>query len=305
MAIKPVAKPAAIPPVEDLKAEYFSLILRLLYRLYFSMALLSNVKLTIIFILKQFNFSHKMSQSQRIPHYGLEKCTLHELWSMAKEMDLPIRRKKADMVSEISRAFEEYEDYLKRKVQKYTRIKQLGNKGKEGITYLVVSEENKQKYAMKTFRKTKSSATLKKEYKLQKIASRAGVAPRVYEYDTISKYIVMDVMDKHLIDVMDKQKGHLHKYQQQRIIDIFKTLDKCGVFHGDANLANYMVKDKIIYMIDFGFSKNIDKRLERKLGTHEPNFKIDASRFYFEAQGSQMSNFCVSVASPTCPRIGS
>jgi predicted Ser/Thr protein kinase len=174
------------------------------------------------------------------------------------------------MITDISAAFSEYEDYRRDKVDRYTKVRQLGNRGKEGTTYLVTDEKG-QELAMKTFRKTKSSATLKKEYKLQKKGGKAGVSPRVYGYDQVSKYIVMDVMDRHLLDVMRDQKGVLRKYQQKRILDIYHKLDEIGVFHGDANLANYMLKGREIYIIDYGFAKPIDDRLCRKLGTKTPN----------------------------------
>lgn len=212
--------------------------------------------------------------------YNLEKYTLQQLREMAREMDLRSRRSKTEMINDISTAFQEYENYHKEKIEKYTKIRQLGNKGKEGITYLVRDMEDSEtsgrpvEFAMKTFRKTKSSVTLKKEYKLQKLAGKAGVAPCVHTYDTVSKYILMDVMDRHLMDVIYDQKGTLHKYQQKRILEIFRILDEIGVFHGDANIANYMVKDKEIYLIDYGFAKEIDDRLLKSLKVKKPNSEL-------------------------------
>jgi predicted Ser/Thr protein kinase len=202
--------------------------------------------------------------------YNLEKYNLTELRKMAREMELPSRRSKTEMIDSISAAFREYEDYYKEKIAKYTRVKRLGNKGKEGITYLV-TDENGNEYAMKTFRKGKSSTTLRREYRLQREAAKLGISPMVKDYDTVSKYIVMDRMECHLLDVMRKQKGDLRRYQQKRILEIFDKLDQAKVFHGDANLANYMMVGKQIYIIDFGFAKEIDSRLTRKLGTNSPN----------------------------------
>jgi serine/threonine protein kinase len=131
----------------------------------------------------------------------LEQTSFENLKKMAKEMGLRNRRSKADYNADIQKAFGEYEKYKTNKIDKYTRIRQLGNKGKEGTTYLVVDNKNHE-FAMKTFRKAKSSKTLKMEYTLQKNAASVGVSPRVVEYDSISKYIVMEKMDEHLIDVM-------------------------------------------------------------------------------------------------------
>ena len=84
----------------------------------------------------------------------------------------------------------------------------------------------------------------------------------------------MTKMDYHLIDVMKKQKGILKQIQQKQILEIFKKLDEIGIFHADANILNYMIKDGKIYIIDFGMSKIIDDGLIKKLGTSTPNLNI-------------------------------
>ena len=81
-------------------------------------------------------------------------------------------------------------------------------------------------------------------------------------------------MDKHLIDIIQKQEGSLSKAHQKQIINIYKNLDNARVFHGDANLLNYMFKGKQLYIIDFGMSKEITNELVRKLGTTTPNLHI-------------------------------
>jgi len=103
--------------------------------------------------------------------YNLEKYNLTELRKMASRMDLPYRRSKTEMIKDISEAFFEYEEYKKEKVDKYIRHNQLGDKGKEGTTYLVTDTHGKE-YAMKTFRKGKSSSRLYTEYSLQKKAGK-------------------------------------------------------------------------------------------------------------------------------------
>lgn len=203
----------------------------------------------------------------------LEKISFGELKKMAKDMGLEIKRSRKEYITDIQKGFQEYESYLKNKVNKYSKIHQLGNKGKEGICFLV--KDNKEKeFAMKTFRKAKSSNTLKTEYTLQKIAAAVGIAPRVVEYDSVSKYIVMEKMDKHLTDIMKKQKGNLTKAQQLRIIEIYQKLDENLVFHGDSNILNYMIKDNKIYIIDFGFSKEINEKFIKKIGTDKPNMTL-------------------------------
>jgi serine/threonine-protein kinase len=154
----------------------------------------------------------------------------------------------------------------------YNVYEQLGNKGKEGITYLVSKDHDV--YAMKTFRKNKSSKKLLKESSLQQRASDYGIAPNVFDVNIEQKYIVMDKLDKHLLDYMRRDNGNLKKIYQLQIINILKTLDNAKVFHGDSNILNYMMKGKKMYIIDFGMAKKITKQLEKKLGTTTPNIDI-------------------------------
>ena len=97
----------------------------------------------------------------------LKNYSFSELKKMAKEMNLDSKKSKSEYIKDIQEAFQDYENYKTKKIDKYTRIRQLGNKGKEGTTYLVKDTKDRE-FAMKTFRKTKSSNTLKMEYILQK-----------------------------------------------------------------------------------------------------------------------------------------
>lgn len=206
-------------------------------------------------------------------YFCLENYTYAELKDMAKYMELNIKRSKSDLIKEITEAFREYETYKRDKLDKYIRGNQLGKKGKEGTTYQVTSKDGKV-YAMKTFRKQKSSVTLRKEAELQKLAADLGVSPNVIDIDTVSKYIVMEKMDCHLLDMVREQGGILSRKQQNDLIKIYKKLDKAGVFHGDANLLNYMYKDGKLYVIDFGMAREITFSLRKKLGTNNPNMDI-------------------------------
>ncbi len=203
----------------------------------------------------------------------LEGYTFSELKDMAATMDIPVKRSKLLLVTEIKEALREYERYKHTKLDKYERKEQLGNTGKEGTTYLVRSTDGKE-YAMKTFRKQKSSANLRKEADLQKRVADAGAAPNVLDIDTVSKYIVMERMDKHFIDVMKQQRGDIKESQQRQIITLYKKMDKAGVFHGDSNIMNYMLRKGKIYMIDFGMAKEISRSLVKTLGTSTPNMDI-------------------------------
>ena len=188
-------------------------------------------------------------------------------------MDIIIPKKKEDLIVEMLKCFKEYEKYKKEKVDKYEKIKQLGEKGKEGTTFLVKTKDGNE-YAMKTFRKTKSSDRLRKEAQLQEKASEFNISPKIIEIDTVSKYIVMEKMDEHLIDKMKKQDGNLTEKQQKQIIKIFKLLDTAKIFHADSNILNYMFKGKKLYVIDFGMSQLIDEKLIKKLGIDTPNLTL-------------------------------
>lgn len=200
----------------------------------------------------------------------LQEYTMIDLKKIAETMQIPVRRSKKEMIDDILSELKEYIAYKKDKLDRYIKKEKLGE-GKEGTTYLITDKKNNE-YAMKTFRSGKSINTLKKEYYLQKKAGDVEASPKVYNYDIVSKYIIMDKMDGHLYSlVAKKQKGKLKKEQQLRILEIFDKLDQAQVFHNDPNLANYMYKGDRIYIIDFGFAKEITPSLIKKLGTSRPN----------------------------------
>jgi tRNA A-37 threonylcarbamoyl transferase component Bud32 len=203
----------------------------------------------------------------------LEKFSCSELKQIAIQMGLLCPRGKDQLIKEITTAFKEYEIYKTEKIDKYCKGEQLGEKGKEGTTFLVTRKDGAE-YAMKTFKKQKSSSKMTKEAELQKLAADFGASPNVIDIDTVSKYIVMEKMDVHLVDLIKAQGGILTKQQQKHIISIYKKLDKAGVFHGDANLLNYMYKGNKMYIIDFGMAREITKALINSLGTEVPNMHI-------------------------------
>ena len=202
----------------------------------------------------------------------LNNLKFQELKDIAKDMHIEIPKKKDDLIVSILNCFKEYENYKKNNTDKYKIIKQIGNKGKEGVTYLCSTKDGIE-YAMKTFKKNKSSKNIKKEAFLQQKASEFDIAPKVIDVDTISKYIVMEKMSSHLYEYI-KKDGKLTEKQQKQIIRIYKGLDDAKIFHADSNILNYMYKDKKLYIIDFGMSKEIDEKLIKKLGTKTPNLDL-------------------------------
>lgn len=203
----------------------------------------------------------------------LHNLSYTDLKKIGEGMEIEIDRRKDKLIENILVCFRTYEEYRKEKIDKYKRVKQIGNKGKEGVTFLVKTTDGKQ-YAMKTFRKTKSSSRLRLEATLQEKAASVGISPQVIEIDTVSKYIVMEKLDKHLFDILKEQNGNITEEQQKQIIYIYKSLDEIGVFHGDSNILNYMFKKNKLYIIDFGMGKEIDSKLKKTLRTDTPNMSL-------------------------------
>lgn len=204
----------------------------------------------------------------------IKTLSFSELKEIAIEMGLDKQKSSQAYVDNITEAFKCYEDYKREKIDRYTKVEQLGEKGKEGVVYLVYDNKENRDCAMKCFRKSKSSVTLKKEVQLQSIAANAGVSPDVYDYDTVSNYIVMEKMDNNLFNILKKQKGKLSISYQKQMVNIFKKLDEVGVFHGDASPLNFMIKGKKLYIIDFGFAKPINMPLIKKYNSKSPNMKF-------------------------------
>lgn len=208
----------------------------------------------------------------------LEKYKISELKEFASDMNIEIGKcTKTELIEKLLIPLKEYEEYKIRREDRYERLEQLGKAGKEGVTYLV-RDKNGDEYAMKTFKKNKSSDGIILESELQHKASKMGIAPIIYDVDTVFNYIVMERLDMHLFDVMKKQNGELTKAQQNDVIRLFKKLDDCGIFHNDSNIMNYMYKisgdSKKLYLIDYGLSKEINEKLVTKLNTSKPNIKI-------------------------------
>lgn len=201
----------------------------------------------------------------------IKKLSYIELKNIASRMYLPKSKSKDECIKNIIDAFNEYENYKKKNIDKYTRIEQLGLAGKEGIVYKVVTK-GKKEYAMKTFKMSKSSKTIKLEAETQNVAAKCGISPKVISVDTVDNNIVMELLDKTLLETIINKNGKITKVVQEAIIDIICELDKCGIFHADPNPLNFMFdKNGKLYIIDFGYAKHIDQKLKKKLNTSYPN----------------------------------
>ncbi len=218
-----------------------------------------------------------MSSTTKLDYNRLDKNTVSQLRSAAKDMGIPryTTMNKEILLREIKVRFKNYEKYkCDENLNKYQRISQLGCKGKEGNVYLVKRNRSNREYAMKKFSSKKSGARIAQEAKLQKMGSQIGVSPKVIEYDPDAKFIVMEKLEKSLLDILMSQKK-LKIEQQKRIISIFQSLDTVGVFHGDPSVLNFLTdKNGKLYIIDYGMAKKIDSALVKKHGTKNPNMKF-------------------------------
>lgn len=221
----------------------------------------------------------------------LYSLSYNQLKTMGKTLNIPIPKSKVQLISDITKSIRQYEKYKKNNIDCYEKIKQLGKKGKEGTTYLVKKGDNN--YAMKTFRSQKAVSTLNKEAELQKRASLEGISPEVIDVNLVEKYIVMDKLDHHLIDIISKNNNTLSISYQKKLVDIYKKLDSIGIFHGDANLLNYMVKGRKLYIIDYGMAREITPQLVSKLGTTTPNLNIMTLGFILKlrSMGFEISSY--------------
>lgn len=167
------------------------------------------------------------------------------------------------MLREIKKKLETF-----KKIDEYFLVQKIGS-GIQGRTYVVLDKQLRD-FAMKVFRNSKSATTLEKEYEYQKRAYNIGVAPKIYECDMRNKYLLMKLMDSHLFE-----KGKvIFKKQQQQILNIYKKLDREGIFYNDPNTENFMVKGGDVFLIDYGLVSEINDKLVKSLGAKDKNLNI-------------------------------
>mgnify|MGYP006963496374 CR=1 FL=1 len=112
----------------------------------------------------------------------LQNLTYNQLKKLAILMDLPLKRSKMELIFDMIPCYEKWESYRANKIDHWTYMQQLGEKGKEGTTFLVKTNKFPSTgpyYAMKTFNKKKSSQKLILDVTLQQKAAEVGgpVAP--------------------------------------------------------------------------------------------------------------------------------
>lgn len=206
----------------------------------------------------------------------LEELSYKKLCEIANKLEIPIKRSKDSMYKEIKNVFKEYETYKKTKIDKYIKEKEI-KKTKDYSIYLVENKDDNKKYIMKAFKKNKSSSSLNREVELQKLASDFDIAPNIIDIDTVSKYIIMENMDKHI-----NLSKEITNKQQKQIISILKKLDKSQVYHDNIKIENFMYKGDNLSIINFSKSKPITNNLIAKYNTDTPNLTLSSLSLVLE-----------------------
>jgi tRNA A-37 threonylcarbamoyl transferase component Bud32 len=171
--------------------------------------------------------------------------------------------------------------HVSKSPQSKTISKSPQKRGKDGTVTLLRKGRVK-----KTFRRNKNRELIEKEVNFMKKGYRLGVSPKIYEYfsgeDDENPYIVMEELDKTLVDTINRSKGKMSKDHQRQVISILSTLDKNLIFHGDVSPLNFMTgkgekKDKL-YIIDYGMTKDMDEAFIKK-HSKDANIKLGITVF--------------------------
>ncbi len=186
-----------------------------------------------------------------------------------------------EMVRKLRPIFKLVEKSRQEPIKTWQKGDILGVKGKEGTVYEV--SKGGTKYAMKCFKSTKSENRLQREGDFLQRAAKIGVSPKVVEINPEEHYIVMDLLEENLFDVLKSTQGKLTEKIQKDMITIFKKLDKEGIMHGDPNPLNFMFKKGKLYIIDFGFASEIDEDLKKKVGK-SPNVEMMSLGFILKVK---------------------
>ena len=195
---------------------------------------------------------------------NIDSWNVKELKEEAYQLKLKWTGAKTDMIASIRSE----RDKL------YEKLEKLGDPGKDAITYAVKVKGSSRLYAMKLFKPRKVASRILREAEFQRRLASYGVCPKIIDVETTlkNKYIVMEKLDKHLIDITGEKEISLD--HQKQLVKLYKKLDDIGIFHGDANPLNYMTKGKKLYVIDFGMSKEITPQLLKQLKTNHPNLRL-------------------------------
>ena len=175
-------------------------------------------------------------------------------------------------------------------------------KGKQGEAFIVGLRGDSEKYIMKLFKKGKSLPVMLKEVNLLKEAGDKGLAPKLVDYSTDTTsgnaingrpYIVMEKMEKTIVDHVKHQNGILSTKDQEGLVKLSQDMDELGIYHNDPNPLNYMLdKHGNWKYIDFGHSVRMSKK-EHEHG----NTRALTALMHSETQGLKVRRLVTSDTS--------
>lgn len=184
--------------------------------------------------------------------YGLEKYTHTELKKMCEKMDILYKKDKDSTISEISKWFLYYEQYINKQKKRYKFVDETD------IKENTVVERDGNKYIKKQYKMSKSISSLEREYKYMTDMYKLGICIKPIECDVISRYIIIEYYE-------GINPSFFKKKHQLRILDIYKELDKHNIFYNNTSLNSICIKNDKVYLTDFSNSKHIRKKSSEKL----------------------------------------
>jgi predicted Ser/Thr protein kinase len=180
-----------------------------------------------------------------------ESMSVKDLKKLARHKGLSLSGRKEDIIERLRTPVS---------FKGYQVLRQLGTAGLDGVTYLV--KKGSKEYALKSFKDKKPSHLIEEEANFQKEAAKHNIAPKVFDVNLNEKYITMEVMDGTLKDFVREHKK-IPMEDQKKILELYKKLDKIGIYHFDSNPLNVMYKNtkngREWKIIDYGISKKFQK----------------------------------------------
>lgn len=156
-----------------------------------------------------------------------------------------------------------------KKYNGYTIIKKLGS-GSFGEVFLV-NDTSKNQYAMKIEKFHGEDNQLVSEAKIYQILSGSVGFPKLINFEkSHSGYIlVTEVVGINLAQIFEDNKMHFSEkcipFLFYQMIERIQTIHEKGYLHRDLKPENFLLKNNVVYLIDFGLSMRYKKN-----GIHIP-----------------------------------
>ncbi len=144
-------------------------------------------------------------------------------------------------------------------------MKKIIAQGAEAVLYLdkyqdhqvLVKERVKKGYRTPELDKKIRSIRTKREENLLDRARRAGVTtPRIWDVNSPEFKIIMEYVDgKGIKDTLNDMPKNERMWICELIGKSIARLHSSGIMHGDLTTSNMILKDKKLYLIDFGLGR--------------------------------------------------